>query len=88
MEQGINMSRQVELKELIKVEAKPEVLNDVDKWMVTVGVDDREYRVAMNYNEIETSLDVITLLSGVLEKIEDSGSPTNHTEEWKGAYQV
>lgn len=87
MERGINMTV-VELVELIKVEAQPDILDDVDKWMFRVNVDGKQYRVALEYSEIETPSDVVTLLSGVLTKISDGGSPTNYTEQWKGVYNV
>lgn len=88
MERGINMAKQVELLEMIKVEGDLSKLNDADRLLVTIRVDGDEYRIGVPYQNVTKQADVKQVLTQALTKLRKDRKKENLTEQWKGVYNV
>lgn len=81
----------IKVIEILKVKANPWDLTDQDKIIADVLLEDKEYKIVLPDQEIESELEFVSFLANVIQKInKQSEQPKviNLSEKWQGEYEV
>lgn len=82
------MAKQVELKDIVRIEGDLTKLNDENRLLLTLVVDQIEYRVAVPDQSITTQNDVKQVITKALLRLRKGRKIENLSEVWKGGYSI
>lgn len=76
------------VKEVLKKTADPTIIDDVDRLILTVEYNSKEYRVTIPWTDITSTADFKAKLIEAAQKVKDKPKVINLTEKWKGTYTI